>query len=66
MPISLPVAEPETDKSAAEAAFWAAATMEEHEDTVINMQEQLLKLVSGSVCLALLKSFLCILCYLAV
>merc|ERR1719383_1402146 len=48
LPVALPVADPETDKSAAEAAFWSAATLEEHEETVINMHEQLLKLVALS------------------
>ena len=46
LPVSMPMAEPETDKSAAEASYWTAATLEQHEETVITMQEQLLKLVS--------------------
>ena len=47
LPVTLPMAEPETDKSAAEGAFWAAAALEEHDDSVMTMQEQLLKLVGG-------------------
>merc|ERR1719431_1265520 len=48
IPVSLPVAEPETDKGQAEAAFWTSAALVEHDDTVISMQEQLLKLVALS------------------
>ena len=57
------MAEPETDKSAAEGAFWAAAALEEHDDSVMTMQEQLLKLVGDWFFFRLLLFFLPFLCF---
>lgn len=48
IPVAMPVAEPETDKGQAEAAFWMSAALVEQDDTVVSMQEQLLKLVALS------------------